>query len=214
MSLVALGVVIALILACLSLCIGYLLFLQCGRLLLRIDAIDERLRFIGPSATAAPEPATMTEELPEATKMRPGAQAPSFRLPLLRGGDLALEEYRGRRVLLVISDPECVPCRDLLPRLEEIHRDSPEPAILLVSRGDREANAAAAAELGLSYPIVLQRGWEIAREYGMVAAPVGYLIDAQGTLEKARAVGVDAILALVENSEQRTPKQEEVFSRT
>ena len=35
-----------------------------------------------------------------------GEGAPEFRLPRLDGGELSLEELRGRRVLLVFSDPQ------------------------------------------------------------------------------------------------------------
>src|SRR5206468_1918024 len=38
-----------------------------------------------------------------------GTPAPAFRLPRLDGGEISLEEYRGRRVLLVFSDPHCGP---------------------------------------------------------------------------------------------------------
>ena len=42
-----------------------------------------------------------------------GTPAPNFRLPLLHGGELSLDDYRGRRVLLVFSDPQCGPCDPL-----------------------------------------------------------------------------------------------------
>jgi len=68
----------------------------------------------------------------------------------------------------------------------------------MVSRREIEANRAKAKQLGLTFPIVLQRQWEISREYGMFATPIGYLIDEQGVIEKGVAVGVEPILALVD----------------
>src|SRR5438105_4537367 len=47
-----------------------------------------------------------------------GTPAPSFRLPDLNGGHVALDDYRGRRVLLVFSDPNCGPCDQLAPQLQ------------------------------------------------------------------------------------------------
>ena len=38
-----------------------------------------------------------------------GMPAPAFSLPRVQGGELSLAEYEGRRVLLVFSDPACVP---------------------------------------------------------------------------------------------------------
>jgi peroxiredoxin len=207
------GIVLALILAGLALLLAYIVFLQCGRLLLRIEEVEAQLRIALSPTNPNSEPQVMTQPWVSDPAATPGTPAPAFRLPRLGGGDLALEEYRGRQVLLVFSDPECKPCRELWPRLEELHRRAAEPTVLMISRGDPEANRAVAEEFGLTFPIVLQRGWETSREYGMVAAPVGYRIDANGAFEQTRAVGTDAILALAESSMQDKTEQEEVLLR-
>jgi len=53
----------------------------------------------------------------ERNGLKAGTIAPAFRLPDLRAGTVALEDYRGRRVLLVFSDPHCGPCEELAPHL-------------------------------------------------------------------------------------------------
>jgi peroxiredoxin len=98
-------------------------------------------------------------------------------------------------VLLVFSDPKCGPCDQLAPQLERQYRA--EASVLMVSRGDEAANRAKAAEHQLTFPVVLQRQWEISREYGIFATPVGYLIDENGLIEAAVATGVEPILALL-----------------
>jgi peroxiredoxin len=128
--------------------------------------------------------------------LKAGTVAPEFRLPRLGGGELALNELRGRHVLLVFSDPECGPCEELAPRLQELHQRREDLQVVVVSRRGLDANRAKAAALGLSFPIVLQRQWEISREYGMFATPIAYLIDEQGILLSDVAVGVEPILAL------------------
>ncbi|MFL5333531.1 MAG: redoxin domain-containing protein, partial [Geminicoccaceae bacterium] len=130
--------------------------------------------------------------------LKAGAVAPGFRLPRIDGGELALNELRGRHVLLVFSDPECGPCEELAPRLQELHQRREDLQVVVVSRRGLDANRAKAAALGLSFPIVLQRQWEISREYGMFATPIAYLIDEQGILLSDVAVGVGPILALAE----------------
>jgi peroxiredoxin len=81
--------------------------------------------------------------------------------------------------------------------LERQARRTLDLQVLMVSRGDREANRAKAAEHGLTLPVVLQRQWEISREYGMFGTPIAYLIDAEGTIAAEAAVGVEPILALL-----------------
>jgi peroxiredoxin len=125
-----------------------------------------------------------------------GTRAPSFRLPRLDGGELSLEEYRGQHLLLVFSDPNCGPCTQLLPELEQLHRRTRDLAVVVVSRGEAEANRAKVSQYGVTFPVVLQRQWEVSRDYGMFATPVGYLINEDGVLASGAATGADAILAL------------------
>jgi peroxiredoxin len=99
-------------------------------------------------------------------------------------------------VLLVISDPDCGPCDELAPQLQAIHLQQTELQVLVVSRRDVEANRAKATALGLTFPIVLQKQWEVSLKYAMFATPIGYLIDEQGILASDVAVGVGPILAL------------------
>lgn len=132
--------------------------------------------------------------------LKAGTPAPEFRLPRLGGGELALEAYRGRRVLLVFSDPECGPCEQLAPELERLHRDRPDLAVLMVSRRDPEANRRKVDALGLTFPVALQKGWEVSLKYAIFATPVGYLIDEHGVIAADVAVGVEPILSLVSGS--------------
>jgi peroxiredoxin len=129
-----------------------------------------------------------------------GDKAPEFRLPRIDGGELALEDLRGERVLLVFSDPECGPCDELAPHLQEIHEQRADVKVLMISRKDVELNVAKASRLGLTFPIVIQKRWEISLQYAMFATPIGYLIDEQGMLLRDVAVGVEPILALLEDS--------------
>jgi peroxiredoxin len=131
------------------------------------------------------------------TGLKAGTPAPGFRLPRLDGGDLALEDFRDRRVLLVFSDPECGPCEELAPHLEEFHRHNPDIQILMISRGEAKTNRKKAKALGLTFPIVLQRQWEVSLLYGMFATPIAYWIDEQGILAADVAAGLEPIRTLM-----------------
>jgi peroxiredoxin len=128
--------------------------------------------------------------------LKAGTPAPSFQLPAIAGGELALEDLRGQRVLLVFSDPDCGPCDELAPQLQQLHAERSDLQVLVISRRDPEATLAKAETLGLTYPIVMQKQWELSLKYGMFATPIGYLIDEQGVLLSNVAVGVGPILDL------------------
>jgi peroxiredoxin len=129
--------------------------------------------------------------------LKAGTIAPDFRLPLLGGDELGLSELRGRRLLLVFSDPHCGPCNALAPRLEKFHREHPELLIVMISRGEPKENRAKVKEHGLTFPVLLQQRWEISRRYAMFATPIAYLIDEAGIIKNDVAVGVEPILSLL-----------------
>ncbi len=148
--------------------------------------------------------ATNTEDAPDPastarvrTGLSVGATAPLFRLPRLDGGELSLLDYRGRSLLLVFSDPECPPCDELAPLLQAAHDAEPGLSIAMISRGQLEDIRAKVDEFGFTFPIGMQRHWEISREYGIFANPAAFLIDEWGTIGAEVAIGPERIMALV-----------------
>jgi peroxiredoxin len=91
--------------------------------------------------------------------LKAGTVAPDFSLPCLSGGEVALTDFRGQRVLLVFSDPNCGPCDELAPLLQELHLARRDLHVLVITRRDAEATSAKAEALGLTYPIVMQQQW-------------------------------------------------------
>ncbi len=216
MVMFAVGLVLVWLAVIAALWVGYALIRQNGRILLRLEAIEHALSTAhgdAPRADASELSENATDRLREnlagslvASRIKrdglsAGTPAPTFRLPRVGGGELALQDYGGRRVLLAFSDPHCGPCMELAPRLEALHRDllrrESDIALVMVSRGDAEENRQKVADLTLTFPVVLQKQWEISRDYGIFATPVAYLIDATGTIAADVAVGADAILALI-----------------
>jgi peroxiredoxin len=128
--------------------------------------------------------------------LKKGATAPSFTLPALDGTEISLSGFQGKWILLVFSDPECKPCQDLALKLERIHRAANGFTVLMISRGDVDGNKEKATAHRSTFPIVVQRHWEISRAYGIFATPVGYVIDDRGVLASGAAVGGEAILQL------------------
>ena len=134
----------------------------------------------------------------ERNGLKPGTPAPSFQLPDIHGSPVSLKEYRGRRVLLVFSDPHCGPCDELAPQLARLHHEHRDNnlAIIMVSRGDAEENRTKAERHGVEFPVVLQDQWKLSKEYGIFATPVAFLIGEDGLIKKTVARGVEEILAL------------------
>jgi peroxiredoxin len=144
----------------------------------------------------------VSESRIERNGLAAGTPAPPFALPTVDEGRVGLEDYRGRRVLLVFSDPNCGPCDELARQLAQIQREAGDdmPALLVVGRGDVEENRRKREEHGLACPFVVQQGWRVSKQYGIFATPVAFLIDEQGVIAADVAVGVDDIVALAEDA--------------
>src|SRR5205085_5611857 len=80
--------------------------------------------------------------------LKAGTPAPSFSLPGIDGKTVSLDQFRGRKVLLVFSDPQCGPCDALAPDLVGLHRQHTNNGLdfVMVGRGDAKLNKKKARE--------------------------------------------------------------------
>jgi peroxiredoxin len=130
-----------------------------------------------------------------------GTPAPAFALPDIGGDTVSLDDYRGRRVLLVFSDPDCGPCDALLPDLARLHDAAGERLeVVLVGRGSVDDNRRKAAAHAIGFPFVVQPGWRLSKEYGIFATPVAFLIDEEGFIAREVAKGGPEILSLAQGA--------------
>jgi len=174
---------------------------QNGQLLIRVDAVEAQLesaRGIADRRTPLSTERPLSESRIERNGLRAGTPAPTFTLPAVNGGKVSLADYRGRRVLLVFSDPQCGPCDDLAPDLVRLHRGVAGAGLelVMVGRGDPEENRRTCEEHGIAFPVVVQRGWRLSKRYGIFATPVAFLIDEDGVIAEDVALGAQAILEL------------------
>ena len=148
----------------------------------------------------------LAESRIERDGLKAGTSAPAFRLPDLQGHTVSLDEYRGKPVLLVFSDPQCGPCDQLAPELARLHLEHANDgmAFVLVGRGNPEENIRKAQQYGIKFPVVLQEKWKLSKEYGVFVTPVAFLIDERGVIAQDVAVGRDAILALADKGLKAT----------
>lgn len=163
---------------------------------------DEVARLARLAASRLPGENSLAESRIVRDGLKAGTPAPPFRLPAVRGGTVALEDYRGRRVLLVFSDPHCGPCDELAPRLARLEREHRRNGLsfVMVGRGDAGENLHKAEQFGIEFPVVLQEKWKLSKQYGIFATPVAFLVGEDGVILKDVAVGAEAIQALAAES--------------
>jgi thiol-disulfide isomerase/thioredoxin len=116
-----------------------------------------------------------------------GQPAPDFRLRLLQAGETALSEYRGRPVVVNFWASWCKPCRTEMPDLISAHgMHSPAGLeVLAVNLTDQEVRRdvrSFVAELGMSFPVLLDERGRTRRRYDLVAIPTTVFVDTAGVV--------------------------------
>ncbi len=135
-----------------------------------------------------------------------GSPAPSFRLSNIDGGELALDDLRGHKVVLLFWDPSCGFCQQLAPDLRILERGAPHgaPVLVLIGSGSSEENRV----FGLASPILMDSQRRTMQAYGVNGTPIAVLVDEDGDIASALAVGGEAVLDLLRNTRASDHQQQ------
>jgi hypothetical protein len=163
--------------------IGYELFRQNGRVLLRLEAVEQHQGLTVPNTSGG---------LPV------GSVVHDFELPDLVGGRAVLSQWRGRRLLLIFFDPGCPYSRAMVPDLAAmpVEQASGQPMPVIVTTGAPDENTQLFGAYAFRWPVLLQDDHEVAALFRVDGTPMGYLIDEQGRTASPLAVGGQALLEL------------------
>jgi len=108
---------------------------------------------------------------------------PKFRGSTLDARPLSLTEYRGSVIILNFWASWCLECRPEIPVLERLQREFSSQGLVVIGVNTRETKEAAgryAKELGLTFPLVLDRDGKINALYGVVGLPTTFVVGRDG----------------------------------
>ena len=124
--------------------------------------------------------------------------APSFRLPLLSGSTVALEDLRGRRVLLFFFAPWCKVCDISISNLNWVRRllseESGSIFAVALSYNGLQSIEAFLERNALDVPVLLGNS-EILNSYRINAFPTVYVLNESGNIDSS-TVGYTTTLGL------------------
>lgn len=137
-------------------------------------------------ASAAPAAATTGGLIPSP---REGFLAPDFTLELLGGGQVTLSELRGKGVVINLWASWCPPCRAEMPAIQRVYERSKGRGleVLAVNTTYQDSERAAlefTQELGLTFPVPLDRSGTVSRSYQLRALPSTFFVDRDGIIRK------------------------------
>ncbi|HEX5828410.1 MAG TPA: redoxin domain-containing protein [Candidatus Limnocylindrales bacterium] len=153
-----------------------------------------------PSASASPSgnpSAGAGSPSPSATTVAQafgiGEPAPPLTLPQLGGGEISLAALQGKPVWVNFMATWCPPCRDEIPLMNGFAARYADTDLVVVAVDVREDEAlvdAFARELGIRFPVGLDRDGAAQSDWGALALPVHFWIDADGIVRDGALGGI------------------------
>ncbi len=119
------------------------------------------------------------------TALRVQQEAPAFTLPDTQGEPVELRAVAQRNKVVLVSfwASWCGPCRIELPQFVKLYKDrSGRGFEILAVNEDREEGKLAQylKERPLSFPVLVDKDGEVAKQYGVEAFPTSVLVDSNG----------------------------------
>lgn len=121
--------------------------------------------------------------------LKPGKYAPDFELLSADGSKIKLSDYRGKVVWLNFWRVGCPPCREEIPYLEKLHRKYESKGLIVLGfdfADDRQIALDFLHQNSITFPNILDTSDEAIkagfRTYGVIAAPVNYILDREGKI--------------------------------
>jgi cytochrome c biogenesis protein CcmG/thiol:disulfide interchange protein DsbE len=115
-----------------------------------------------------------------------GRQAPDFRLESLDGRQVSLADYAGQVVLLNFWATWCPPCKEEIPAIEKAYQAHRDDGFVVLGINDGEASEvirAFADELGITYPVLIDKRGDVAAQYRRRGLPLTVIVDRDGVIQ-------------------------------
>ena len=108
---------------------------------------------------------------------------PQFSGSTLDARQLSMTEYRGTVIILTFWASWCLECRVEMPALDRLQREFSSRGLAIIgvnARENKEAVRRYAKELGLTFPLVLDRDGKVNARYGVIGLPTTFLVGRDG----------------------------------
>lgn len=135
--------------------------------------------------------------------LSPGSPAPEIDLLDDSGAEVRFSPPDGQRSVVVLSQPGCTPCPQLLPDLGRLAAEPGAPAVVVITKGPPGSTVAPPGVRAL-----YQRHAEAMAKFQALATPWAFVVGPDGVIEAQGAVSNRAGLhRVLDTSRQQSPRQ-------
>lgn len=136
-----------------------------------------------------------------------GFPAPDFTVTDQDGNIYGLNTFRGHPILLNFWASWCPPCRAEMPAMQEVYEQYQAQGFIILAvnstiQDDPEQAAAFFQELGLTFPLLMDRDGAATRKYQVRSLPTSFFIDPEGIIQEVVIGGPMAEALLISRVER------------
>ena len=118
-----------------------------------------------------------------------GFLAPEFKLKTPEGQSIALEDYRGKAVLVNLWATWCPPCRTEMPTLEKVYQEYQSQGLVVLGvnftiEDEPPQIVPFVKEYNITFPILLDVNGEVSNLYELRALPTSFFIGRDGVIKE------------------------------
>ena len=117
---------------------------------------------------------------------RSGYPAPDFTLETLEGKTVTLSDLHGEVVLINFWATWCPPCRAEMPAIQKVYEEYRDQGFTVLAVNQRENPGRVVAfmdELGLTFPVPMDRDGRVFERYRVNALPSTFFVDRAGIIQ-------------------------------
>lgn len=112
-----------------------------------------------------------------------GVKAPDFELENLEGDKVKLSDYHGKKVILNFWATWCPPCKEEMPAMEKFYQQKKADVVILAVNIDPQYNVNEFTKnMGITFPVLLDKKDEVNSTYQVLTIPTTYFIDEDGLI--------------------------------
>jgi cytochrome c biogenesis protein CcmG/thiol:disulfide interchange protein DsbE len=124
------------------------------------------------------------------TAAQVGFRAPDFELTDFNGQTVRLSDLRGKPVILNFWASWCGPCKSEMPDLQAIYEQYKDKAVFygvnLTVQDSEEKARRFVQDMGLTFPMLLDKTGKPSTDYRIFTVPTTYVIDKDGIIMEIR----------------------------
>jgi thiol-disulfide isomerase/thioredoxin len=125
-----------------------------------------------------------------------------FKLKDLNGKEVALSDYKGKKVFLNFWASWCPPCKAEMPDIEKLYEETKDSDLVILAVNVGESKSEVASFLNdnsYSFPVLLDSDQNIYNQYNIKGIPTSFFIDKDGNIvsSKEGAMSLDEMKSYI-----------------